>query len=71
MSHTPTQLHLNQLAPHQSYIMMKRQSVPSRRTPVQPETNQMEVTTTQHSQSEHVPLRRSTRISKRPTFCPH
>ena len=34
--------------------------------PVQPETNQMEVTTTQHSQSEHVPLRRSTRISKRP-----
>ena len=38
---------------------------------VQPETNQMEVTTTQPSQSEHVPLRRSTRISKRPTFYPH
>ena len=39
--------------------------------PVQPETNQMKVTTTQHSQSEHAPLRRSTRISKRPTFYPH
>ena len=38
--------------------------------PVQPETNQMEVTT-QHSQSEHVLLRRATRIRKRPTFYPH
>ena len=37
--------------------------------PVQPEYNQTEITT-QHSDLEHVPLRRSTRTRKRPTFYP-
>ena len=40
------------------------------KNPVQPENNHTEIIT-QHSDLEHVPLRRSIRIRKKPTFYPN